>query len=217
LEFKKESPKVNTIILWNRGHALIMLLGLAICLLLNSITALLTFASQLKPSFGWANYVTATRLSILIFTFLFSHEISTVLIAFSLITFVILDFFDGYLAKARDQATDFGKYFDMEVDAFYVCLLCIYFCIVDLMPVWIIAVGALRYINVLFEGVFLNQQELNARFPLAVVIAVALFISLITPFVFPKSIYFLAISISSILVVISFVSVFIQNLMNKNS
>jgi phosphatidylglycerophosphate synthase len=62
---------------------------------------------------------------------------------------LVLDGLDGWVARHTGSASAFGARFDMELDAFFILVLCL--CLVTLGKVgaWVVAIGALRYVFVL--------------------------------------------------------------------
>ena len=123
---------------------------------LLSLGAIISFSSlihrfskdlgKMKPPGGYANWVTGFRLVlILIGSFLFGVVSKNVILAIML-TAVLLDVVDGFLARKYDQASNFGSFFDMEVDAFFVLLMCFYYYQFEGIGWWILIPGALRYI-----------------------------------------------------------------------
>ncbi|MBY0508971.1 MAG: CDP-alcohol phosphatidyltransferase family protein [Rhodospirillaceae bacterium] len=110
------------------------------------------------PRFGAANVVTLIRL---ILTCLFAGlavqvsgtgmQISDALAWFFLAVAVlalVLDGFDGYLARRQNLASRFGSRFDMETDALQILLLSITVLAMGKAGAWVLIGGLLRYIYV---------------------------------------------------------------------
>jgi phosphatidylglycerophosphate synthase len=103
--------------------------------------------------FGAANAVTAIRtaiVSLLAATVFFAidmHAPASVLwIMIGLVMLaLILDGFDGYLARALAQESDLGARFDMEVDALLILVLSAAALFLDKAGVWVLAIGLMRY------------------------------------------------------------------------
>ncbi|MGR6466470.1 CDP-alcohol phosphatidyltransferase family protein [Rhizobium sp. PAMB 3182] len=103
--------------------------------------------------FGAANAVTAIRTAIVslvaatVFFAIDMHAPASVLwllIALVLLA-LILDGFDGYLARALAQESDLGARFDMEVDALLILVLSAAALFLDKAGAWVLAVGLMRY------------------------------------------------------------------------
>lgn len=100
-------------------------------------------------SFGWANTVTAFRAVLVWATAMRLHSASAMLLAAVVLALFALDGLDGWLARRRGSASEFGALFDMETDAFFVLTIgLVLFQRGDLGP-WILAPGILRYLYVL--------------------------------------------------------------------
>ncbi len=225
-----QDPKLLTLLKWNRWNALIITISSLLCLISASYAPLILasiisfmsfFYSQrqtwlaLKPSPGWANLLTSFRLIILLASIFLSSVIGHKTMAFVLILFLILDGFDGYLARKYKQETDFGKYLDMETDALFVCLMSLFLYFEQYFSWWIIIIGLLRYLNVMAEFLFVNKNALDPRLKVAVYIAVYLFIALLTPIFFDRLIHFPIVLSASILVSASFIYTFIFKIKNS--
>jgi phosphatidylglycerophosphate synthase len=145
---------------WSNFHALVMLAvigGAAIVhsyLLLISAVALsfmllISMHRQLlasyRPFAGYANWLTFARLCLLLIVFsnieLFSLYLFCVLMALV----VALDVVDGYLARRFNTLSTFGGAFDMEVDAFFVSVMGLYFYFSTDIGIWLLLPGLLRY------------------------------------------------------------------------
>ncbi len=224
---ENSNPNVSNILKWDKIHAVLLLFSIFLTFWTASLWPLIVLPSasflyytiQFIPRFegasfpfGWSNFVTIVRLVILIVLYANVSIIDFWLIASILLFILVLDGIDGYLARKLNQESAFGKYLDMESDAYYVCLVSAHLFLTDLMPIWILLVGGSRYINVLLEELFLKRKSLDGRFPFAVGIALFLFFSLITPYFMAKNLYFPLLTVSSCLVMISFCYVFILNL-----
>ena len=56
---------------------------------------------------------------------------------------LLMDGFDGQVARRTGTASDFGARFDMEVDAFLILLLCVQ--VSRTLGLWVLAIGLMRY------------------------------------------------------------------------
>jgi phosphatidylglycerophosphate synthase len=200
---------------WNYAHAAL----LAAALFFNSISlfallAALSFVvyvvlhkdalSAIRPFGGYANWVTAFRLSLaLLLAFSFSY-LSPWQIAAAATAVISLDGLDGYLARKFNTQSLFGSYFDMETDAFYVALMSSILYHQEYVGYWILLPGFLRYFYVLFVRAIGFHTRTEKRLKFTQYIAVAFFIALILPFVFPYGIYFPVLAAVSCAILVSF-------------
>ena len=211
-----EITKINQ---WNRWHAgLIFFIGLATIYLENNILLILGaigsftyyFFSHLsllrtyQPFGGYANWVTSFRLLLLFILLAWGTQIEFSTIFGIALIAISLDGLDGYLARKYNTASSFGAYFDMETDAFYVCLMSFLLYQNDLLPSWILLIGLMRYGAVIAEIILGLHGQPAPPNPFARYIAGFLFVVLLMPWVFPKTIYYLPVSIGAILVTFSF-------------
>jgi phosphatidylglycerophosphate synthase len=150
---------------WSEGHALVMIVLAALIaftglpLWLVSAFGALSFLQLSRrcrgrwtPSgrFGYANAVTSVRLwGVFVLPFLHPMQVAlagTVLLA--------LDGVDGWIARRNRLCGEFGAFFDMESDAFFMLMLCL---MLHELPggfgAWILLPGLLRYLFVLFVRV----------------------------------------------------------------
>lgn len=103
---------------------------------------------------GWANRITLAR-GILIAMLagaladprlLDSHSLPLV----SLATLaLLLDGVDGWIARRTRTDSLFGAYFDMELDAFFILVLCLALMVLGKVGPWVVLIGAMRYVFVM--------------------------------------------------------------------
>jgi len=144
---------------FSRMHAALLLAGCVASLAMHTawpfvLTGVTSFAALLfiargahTPSgaFGWGNAVTSLR-------FVLSSSVGVVpasvptwaLGAMTLVLFA-LDGLDGFVAKRRGEASAFGAYFDMEIDAYFVLLAGLALFQRGRYGAWILVAGLLRY------------------------------------------------------------------------
>jgi len=67
---------------------------------------------------------------------------------------LLLDGTDGWAARHQGLASAFGARFDMEIDAFAIAVLAITAVRADLVPCWVLAIGAMRYLYLAAGRVF---------------------------------------------------------------
>jgi phosphatidylglycerophosphate synthase len=128
------------------------------------------------------------------------------------ITIFSLDGLDGYLARKFKQVSKFGAYFDMETDAFYVCIFSAILFEKGFVGYWILVPGFMRF----FYGTIIlligrkSKDKIRTKFgPL---VAGIFFVSILSPFVLSSVFYLPVLIISSALLLLSFGYSFVQNL-----
>jgi phosphatidylglycerophosphate synthase len=153
---------------FSRIHAVFMLAACAAALAVGVAwpfvaTGALSFASLLfvtrgahTPSgaFGFGNAVTALRFLLASAIGLAPANIPTWLLGVATLVLFALDGLDGYIAKRRGENSEFGAYFDMETDAYFVLLAGIALLLRGRFGAWILVVGLLRYAYVLCLALF---------------------------------------------------------------
>ena len=159
---------------------------------------------HLQPRGGLANRVTLIRLIGLLAVVTFSERIPNLTMAVFLTLVISLDGLDGYIARKKNQKTEFGALFDMETDALFVCLVSCILVERGLAGWWILIAGWMRYYYyVLTDLTKLNKiPEPRTRF--GATIAVILFVALILAFVLPETIRTIILAIALALLVGSF-------------
>ncbi|MEM9544462.1 MAG: CDP-alcohol phosphatidyltransferase family protein [Bacteroidota bacterium] len=171
---------------WNERHAKLMF-GLSILAVITkriellSLGALLSFSSyvhqgsnelkKMSPAGGYANLTTGLRLLLVVIgSFLFTYVSKEWILAI-MTTAVLLDIVDGYLAKKFNQVTTFGQFFDMEVDAFFVILMCFYYYQYQEVGWWILVPGIMRYAFKLFTVLVSKEGFVESKKRYAAMIA----------------------------------------------
>jgi len=210
---------------WSLAHAIVVLFTTSFVLHTNNMTVFsfvifLSFCiyiannfsllKSIKPFGGYANWITFLRLIILIYVALNFQNMAYVKIASIFIANILLDILDGIVARKLNIESIFGLYFDMELDAFYVCLAAIILFTEGLTGSWIVWIGLLRYLFT-FLMVLLNiniKSEPKQKF--ASLVAGALFWCLLLPF-FNTQFNFI-LMMASVLVMVSFTKSFIFQL-----
>ena len=211
--------QINEIKKWNNAHAFVLLLMGVLMLYFHSVVPLLLggtisflfyifqhrkFLSQYNPWGGYANWVTFFRMGVLIFVSFRYEQFSNLTLSLLLISVVLLDVVDGYLARKLNLQSDFGLYFDMETDSFYVAVVSSILYISGLAPAWLLFVGFLRYLNVAAYAIFKVKPKKEPKQRFASIIAGTFFTVLAAAFILPPMFRLIALIIISILIVISF-------------
>ncbi|WP_166259548.1 CDP-alcohol phosphatidyltransferase family protein [Marinobacter salicampi] len=122
-------------------------------LLYGVVSALIAWSwrsYQNARDFGWANRITLVRAvmtSLLGAVVLVPDVLPGLVWPFAIASLVVLvlDGFDGAIARATHTESDFGARFDMELDAFFILLLCGAVIVLDKAGPWVVALGLMRY------------------------------------------------------------------------
>lgn len=165
---------------------------------------------QTKPFFGVANTITLVRYVIIVLSFLLIDFNDTTLFFYSLCIAVVLDFFDGLAARHFNESSFFGQYFDMEIDAFFVLLMCFFYYVHGGISWWILIPGALRYIFRLYTFCFPKPSVKEQKKTYATVIAASYFVVLLLGLITTGTLQFFILLIGSLALVSSFLIGFIQ-------
>lgn len=157
-----DQPK-TPLLRWSERHAALMLLAAVMALLplsplWTAAIAALSFA-QLSwqcrhawtPSgvFGAANAVTSLR-CLLTLTLAAVPALGVGITLGLASTVLLLDGVDGWLARRAAHCSEFGEYFDKEVDAFFMLTLCLLLYRSQHLGAWVLLLGGLRYLFVGF-------------------------------------------------------------------
>ncbi|MGC3875236.1 CDP-alcohol phosphatidyltransferase family protein [Halomonas sp. GXIMD04776] len=99
---------------------------------------------------GWANRVTLLRgmlVAILAGAIIFPDFMSRHPDVMATLAFgaLLLDGVDGWIARLTRSATAFGARFDMELDAFFILVLCLALIVLDKVGPWVLLIGLMRY------------------------------------------------------------------------
>ncbi len=166
----------------------------------------------IKPFAGYANRITMVRLILVIITGLFYKHMPGILLFIIGISIFCLDGLDGYLARNFNHKSDFGSYFDLETDAFYVCVFTIILYEKGLAGYWIIIPGFMRYFYSLIILLIGRKATEEIRTKFGPLIGGIFFVSILSPYILPEKFYFPILIISSVLLTLSFLFSLIQNL-----
>ena len=156
-----------------------------------------------------ANLLTMGRLilTLSLFSVPFLPNAGLLILIISLVI-LIADGFDGWLARRRNEATEFGEYFDKETDAFFLLTLCVLAYWQGKLGAWILIPGLLRYIFVIVMAAASPDESKEYRSRWARIIFVVMIGSLLSVFVVPVWLYAPAVTIASTALVLSFAHYF---------
>lgn len=99
-------------------------------------------------SIGAANAVTALRVGLLGLLPPAANGGGGLVIGLSLLI-LVTDGVDGWLARRRNTAAEFGAFFDKESDALFLLVLCGVAAFHERVALWVVGTGLLRYVFVL--------------------------------------------------------------------
>jgi len=122
---------------------------------------------------------------VLIVAVILSEDISHLAFASIVIGILILDGLDGYIARKRQEQTEFGAFFDMEVDAFLAACLSLVLVFEFQFSPLVLFAGLMRYYFLLLKKILGWQNRPTPKMRGVRLFAVLYFISLISPFVLP--------------------------------
>ena len=207
------------IIYWNDRHAVVMLIGAVATFLTKSLVPIFAigllsftyyiylhrdFLSTFKPFAGYANYVTGLRLLLFSTVLIVDFGLTPFALGVILAAGALLDVVDGYLAKKYNQASTFGQFFDMEVDALFVLAMCFFYYLFKDVPMWVIVPGLLRYAFSVSTKFFPRIGFKEKKRPYASFIAGVFFTILILSLVLSNAWQIALLGIGSLLIVFSF-------------
>lgn len=103
-----------------------------------------------RRGLGWANRITLTRgalVALLAGAVTDPDLLSTWsgLFAGLALVALLLDGLDGWVARRSGTTSSFGARFDMELDAFFILVLCLALMMLGKAGLWVLAIGTMRY------------------------------------------------------------------------
>jgi len=116
---------------------------------------------------------------------------------------VTLDVVDGWLARRFNQQSVFGMYFDMETDALYVLLVCVYLYLQGMVGAWILIPGILRYVYRIFIFTISKPGFKEQKQRYAAVIAGSYFVILLLSVGWQNEIQHITLIVGSLAIVLS--------------
>ena len=148
---------------FSRIHAVLLLAACVASLAVHGawpfvVTGVVSFAVLIfsargahTPSgaFGWGNALTAQRFLLSSCVGVAPPSVPTWSLGVATLVIFALDGLDGTVAKRRGETSEFGAYFDMETDAYFVLLVGIALFERGRYGAWILIAGLLRYAYVL--------------------------------------------------------------------
>ena len=183
---------------WSFAHAIVLLVGLATSLVsanpwwyvaagsVSFCYAIATRYGQWTPrgGFGQGNSITASRLVGVIALGLFYPTMDWLFVA-GCIIILFMDALDGFAARTFDEESEFGEFFDKELDAFFLLLLCILAYLHRSVGFWILFPGLLRPLFVIIMTSFFQQVEKEYRSGFARVVYIVMMAAMLAIFILP--------------------------------
>lgn len=214
---------------WSLANALMMLFLTGFSLLADNIQllcfgALISFLIYtvlnkqvfkiVKPLSGYANWITFFRMGLLLYVGFQFQSLSYAAICSIFIINILLDIVDGIVARKCKTESDFGLYLDMELDAFYVCLVSLILYVEGLAGAWVIIIGLLRYVYT-FIFILLDVELISEpKQKFASLVAGGLFWCMLLPFFNPQ--LNIVLGLVSALLVLSFVKSFLFQMKRRH-
>ncbi len=212
----------KSLIQWNLIHSFLLISGGVISILFElywpvyligtlSFTALMARERnnwmKLHPFGGYANHLTLLRLLLLLAIVFLANPY--VIFALLLVS-IILDAFDGVLARKHGTSSEFGSFLDIETDAFFMLILTLSLYQLNLTGSWIIHAGLSRYYYILLKRILGLSKIKEPRLNSIRYTAIAVFVLFFSPFVIPEGYYHLFLAIGTSLLILSFSASFIN-------
>lgn len=202
---------------WSEWHALAIGLGvfgflIGLPQMALTMVAILSFSAFLfqfrkcwTPSgqFGAANLVTLFRLVgvLLLFSMV---NLDYDWIALIPLCLFALDAVDGWVARRLGIASEFGEYFDKEVDAFFLLVLCLVLYADHRIGTWVLIPGLLRYLFVAYLKIVKPPQMREHRTGFGRWVFFLVMLSMILAFTAWKTIYIPFVALTTFLLCLSF-------------
>jgi phosphatidylglycerophosphate synthase len=158
----------------------------------------------LAGRFGAANVITALRLLVLFCIVLVPKGATLLPLAAAFGVAFALDGLDGWVARSRDSASEFGAHFDVEVDAWLVLVLNAELWYQREFGPWIFVSGLLRYFYVLALSAFPSHSGPAPRSLFGRLAFTGLVVGLLVALIAPSSLGEPAAFFGTALVAISF-------------
>ena len=168
------------------------------------------FLRKYSPFAGYANWITLLRIILIILVGVLYKKIPEFALFAIGLSIVCLDGLDGFTARKLKQESEFGAYFDLETDAFYVCVFSIILFEKDMAEYWIIVPGFMRYLYGIVILIIGKKSDDEIRSKYGPLIAGIFFISILSPFILSTKYYYPVLIISSALIMLSFLYSFIR-------
>jgi len=159
---------------------------------------------------GPGNWITWLRLVLISVFLLLLPTASPLLLAGAGLLEILLDAFDGRLARRYGSTSLFGAYLDQEVDAFFVLVMSTGLYERGYAGAWILTLGLLRYLFVYVNHFLKTPRQEEVRSNYARIIAGIIMVGLPTAFLTPPWLYQPALPLLGLLLGYSFLRGFLE-------
>jgi len=197
-----------------------MVMATLVCLYIDNLNvafgvaaiSLVTVLSKfsLAEISNWPNGVTLVRFVGICISLLLISDPWTLGICLTIM--VLLDVLDGYLARKLNQSSTLGMHLDMEVDACFVLIMCLFYYLKRDVAFWILIPGLLRYLYVIYINLFPKPAFVETKQKYASIIAGVFFTLLLIGIVVPDNYLTFILLPGTVAIIISFGISFIQHL-----
>lgn len=102
---------------------------------------------SLAPTLPLANVITTLRLVLLLVVVLITYQLPPVWMYLNIFLLILLfttDALDGYVARARGEASEFGALYDIAIDRIVELVLLVVFFDLDYVPLWVVLLFIIR-------------------------------------------------------------------------
>jgi phosphatidylglycerophosphate synthase len=168
----------------------------------------LCFRNRWTPCnrFGVANAITLFRLCgiLMLFCLMAPGAPGAAWVGEAAIGLFILDALDGWAARRWDLVSEFGEYFDKEVDAFFLLVLCMMLYSDQRLGAWVLVPGLLRYFFVGYLKLTRPLRIKEQRTARGRLIYFLVMVSMISAFMADEDFYRPLVVVASLLLCLSF-------------
>jgi phosphatidylglycerophosphate synthase len=157
-----------------------------------------------RNSFGIANLLTLSRLLVVLWIAVCYHRFADHTIIILSILVLIGDGIDGLIAVRRKEVSVFGEYFDKETDSFFLHVLILTGIFSGLLPEWLVFIGLLRYLFMLYLLAAARTDRKESRSKLGRYIFVYSCLAFTLPFLRIPELYLPAVGLAAVFLLYSF-------------
>lgn len=219
IPFESHNRSVKLLSYWLLFHAALILGAVASYLYLDHILPLLliawfsfiimawTIREEWRNGYwlgGAANWVTWFRLALTTYFLALPADSTPLFLAATGLLVIILDGFDGLLARRYRSSTIFGAYLDKEIDAFFVLAMSVGLYEKGYAGGWILSLGLIRYVFAFVNHFLKAPQKKETRHNYARIIAGIIMVGLPVAFIAPPWLYRPALPVLGLLLGYSF-------------
>ena len=216
---------------WTRNHSFVVFAAFVVAIGLKTavplaIVGLLSFIyfiathQNIESESGlfsfWQmppNWVTLLRVVLITAVGLIFQFLTPFILGLLGLHILVSDKLDGYLAEKNEMQYFFGSQFDQETDAFFISIYALILYLDNYAGIWVLALGLLRYLNIIALVLLRQQHKKEPRFLAARLVATMVMIALLVPFVTPMWLYTPYVALSVICLCFSFAYTFSAHIM----